>query len=206
MESHRMGDWMQTFTQRKFYPLDPRPDDVCIEDIAHALANICRYGGHVKHHYSVAQHSIYVAAIVGKADPAHALSALLHDAAEAYIGDMVRPLKKSMATFRDAEAGIMQAICKRFKLPLVESELLHDVDYRICFSEADALLHGGTELWSWKVEGAHRGISESEWPKEYLEDRQHEFPWWDPTTAKARFLETFARLAYPFAAQEKRQP
>lgn len=57
---NKKGDWMQTYGGMKFWPLDPDPDRIIIEDIAHALSNICRYGGHARKFYSVAEHSIHV--------------------------------------------------------------------------------------------------------------------------------------------------
>src|SRR5438128_12538670 len=83
------GDWMQTYTGRAFYPLDPRLDDICIEDIAHALSMLCRYGGQCQEFYSVAEHSVLMSYAV---NPQHALWALLHDATESYMGDLIRPL------------------------------------------------------------------------------------------------------------------
>src|ERR1700724_2684254 len=93
------GGWQQTFTGRRFYPLSPRVEDVCIEDIAHALSNICRYGGHCREFYSVAQHCNMVSDWM----PEFKLEGLLHDSPEAYIGDMVRPVKHSaeMKAFRE---------------------------------------------------------------------------------------------------------
>src|SRR5262245_27549306 len=111
--SQRIGDWMQTISGRKFWPLDPRPEEVCIEDIGHALSLVCRFGGHCHTFYSVAEHSVRVSLLAEDMakSSAHwtdenirmiALSGLLHDAAEAYIGDMVRPLKRQpqMVSFR----------------------------------------------------------------------------------------------------------
>ena len=86
----RKGSWIQTFTGRQFWPLDPRPEDVDIRDIAHALANCCRFSGHVRKFYSVAQHSVIASQVV----PWAARLALLHDAAEAYMGDIARPWKQ----------------------------------------------------------------------------------------------------------------
>jgi 5'-deoxynucleotidase YfbR-like HD superfamily hydrolase len=101
----RRGDWILTFTRRKFWPLDPRPDDIDVRDVAHSLARICRFGGHVvPEHYSVAQHSVLAAENIhllfekrGQMMPSVApYCALLHDAAEAYPpGDLLRPLKHS---------------------------------------------------------------------------------------------------------------
>lgn len=111
----RYGDWIQTWSGHRFFLFDPRPEDVDIFDIAHALANVCRFGGHCKLFYSVAQHSLHVASMV---PPELELEALLHDAAEAYLGDMVRPLKHmpEMAAYRLAEERVNSAIAARFGL------------------------------------------------------------------------------------------
>lgn len=97
-----MEPWILTYTGRKFWPLEPKAEDVCIEDIAHALSNICRYGGHSKHFYSVAQHSWLVSYLVHEDN---ALWGLMHDAAEAYIGDMVSPLKGATRFVFDTSEG-----------------------------------------------------------------------------------------------------
>lgn len=79
------GDWMQTYTGRRFWPLDPVAGDIEIMDIAHALSNQCRYAGHTRFHYSVAQHSVQVSENVA---PEHALWGLLHDAPDVRQGAM----------------------------------------------------------------------------------------------------------------------
>jgi uncharacterized protein len=89
--STRTGDWIQTYTGKQFWPLSPLPEDIVIEDIAHALSMQCRFGGHVRTFYSVAQHSVHVSLLV---EPQYALWGLLHDAAEAYLVDLPRPIKK----------------------------------------------------------------------------------------------------------------
>ena len=94
--------------------LHPTPQMIEIEDIAHALSNICRYGGHSKKFYSVAQHSLFVCLLA----PKHLKKeALLHDAAEAYTGDVVKPLKVILGEkYECIEAGFMRAISARFGL------------------------------------------------------------------------------------------
>lgn len=103
----RLGDWAQSFTGRKFWPGDPRPEDVCLEDIAHALAHVCRFGGHVPVAYSVAQHSVLVSHVC---PPAHALVGLMHDATEAYLGDVIRPLKTLLPSYALLEERWAKAI------------------------------------------------------------------------------------------------
>lgn len=113
--SAKKGGNFTTYTGIMFNPIDPIIDKINIKDIAQALSNICRFGGHVTEFYCVAQHSVYVSQLC---DPKDALFGLLHDAAEAYIGDMVRPLKytDSMQPFRDVEEHLEKTIAHRFGL------------------------------------------------------------------------------------------
>jgi uncharacterized protein len=90
------GDWILTRSGVHFHPLDPRPAEVRLNDIAYSLANQCRWTGHVRHHYSIAQHAVLVAQVVEAAMPGLALAALHHDSAEAYIGDIARPWKRML--------------------------------------------------------------------------------------------------------------
>jgi hypothetical protein len=112
----RHGDWMQTFTGRQFWPLDPRADEIHIEDIAHSLSLQCRFAGHVREFYSVAEHSWRVSQIC---NPGHALPGLLHDAAEAYLVDLPRPIKHFSTLgneYRKIENYLMTCIATRFNL------------------------------------------------------------------------------------------
>jgi hypothetical protein len=104
-----------TYAGKCVHPLDPHPDEIDIEDIAHALAHVCRFLGHTDRFYSVAQHSVLVSQQVPAAD---ALWGLLHDASEAYICDLAAPIKRdpSMEGYRVAEQRLMACVCRRFGL------------------------------------------------------------------------------------------
>lgn len=121
MAETRKGDWIQTFTGRAFYPQDPRPDDVDPVDIAHALALINRYTGHTPVPYSVAQHSVFCCwLVIHKLAPGNLTAArwaLMHDASEAYLTDISRPVKLFLPEYRDAEAKVTATIATRFGLP-----------------------------------------------------------------------------------------
>lgn len=145
------GNWMQTFTGRQFYPLAPYPEDVDPRDIAHALSLICRYGGHAERFYSVAEHCVLMSYAVA---PENALWALLHDATEAYVGDMVRPLKQHMPQYQMAETKVELAILQRFGLwggaglpPLMPAEV-KAADSRILLDERAALFDGIPAPWA----------------------------------------------------------
>lgn len=94
-------------------PLNLTADDIYIDDIAHALSNLCRFGGHTRRFYSVAEHSIHVSYLC---DPADAMTGLLHDAAEAYLMDLPRPIKQRMPAYINAEAEVWKVIMSAFEL------------------------------------------------------------------------------------------
>jgi len=134
--------WIQTYTGKKFHPLDPDPAAICIEDIAHALSMQCRFTGHVKRFYSVAEHSVHVARQVLVASPRDAFWALMHDASEAYLLDLAKPVKRlpELAAYRDAEARVMRAICEAFDLPAEEPKPVKPADVRMLATEAAQLM------------------------------------------------------------------
>lgn len=148
--SWRNGDWMQTYSGKQFYPLDPRAEDVDPVDIAHALSLLCRYNGHVKKFYSVAEHCIHMSFSV---PPEFALWALLHDATEAYLGDMISPLKRFMPDYQKAEERVMKAIAEKFGLSthIMPAEV-KEADTRILLTERAALLNPGTVPWGGGLE------------------------------------------------------
>ena len=113
------GPYLQTVSGRFVNPFDPDPEQLDPADIARALANICRFGGHCRPFYSVAQHSVIVSELVEQrgGDLEDVFAALMHDAAEAYLGDMPHPIKHRSelgAAFKAAEEHLEQAIRERF--------------------------------------------------------------------------------------------
>lgn len=133
----RKGHWMQLASGRAFWPIDPLPEEVFIEDIAHALGMQCRYGGHCRTFYSVAEHSIHVSHLVPQE---HALAALLHDATEAYCVDVPRPLKQELKGYREIEARLWAAVAIRFGVNPCLSEYVHDADVAMLFAEQEQLM------------------------------------------------------------------
>lgn len=133
-------DWIQTFTGKKFYPLEPKMEDICIEDIAHSLSMQCRFNGHCKQFYSVAQHSV---AMVNcwfpkPSQKKFARYALLHDASEAYLSDIPRPIKHlpEFSFYRDAEKKLQEMIYIKFGLNPVEPTEIKSADWEILCEEA----------------------------------------------------------------------
>lgn len=112
------GDWIVTMTGAHFYPLDPKPEDVRLEDIAHALAHQCRWAGHTSEFYSVAQHACMVARLVERIAPHYALMALHHDSAEAYLVDVPRPVKPLFRGYEAVERRILETISNALSIPM----------------------------------------------------------------------------------------
>ena len=116
---------MTTFTGKHFDPIQMTPDDICLEDIAHALSLSCRGGGHLKYFYSVAQHSLNCA-VEARArgwSERLQLACLLHDASEAYLSDVIRPIKGRLTNYLEIEAAVMEKILDKFGLSgLTEEE------------------------------------------------------------------------------------
>ena len=126
-----------TYTGRSFDPLNPDPEQIDIRDIAQATSNICRFTGHVSRFYSVAEHSCRVSDMVPSR---YALWGLLHDASEAYLGDVARPVKQMTDFYQVAEANLMYAILTKYDLPVNMPQCVHQADNDMLLAERDELL------------------------------------------------------------------
>lgn len=145
---------------------DPKPEMFVIEDIAHALSFTCRFGGHLPHYYSVAQHSITCSKVVSEEN---AMAALLHDAAEAYLTDMPSPIKKRLPDFVEIENNLMRVIALRFGFEYP----LHD-----------------------EVKEADKELLEMEWARFVLRDSSSGLrgPVFPPDIVRKDFLSRYERI------------
>jgi 5'-deoxynucleotidase YfbR-like HD superfamily hydrolase len=170
---------METYLGIRFYPTNPRIEDIWIEDIAHALAHQCRYAGHVTEFYSVAEHSVRISRIV---PPCFALWGLLHDAAEAYLQDMIRPLKCVHPLgdeYRKYEDRLMRLIAERFGLEWPAPPVIKDADNILLFTEQRDLRR--KQLY-WKDSEKYTRLSET-------------IVTWSPRIAKEKFLKAYGALS-----------
>jgi uncharacterized protein len=177
------GPFLQTVSGKRVNPLDPDVEQLDIEDIARALGNLCRFGGHCRTFYSVAQHSVIVAQLVEDrgGDTEDVFAALMHDAAEAYLGDMPHPLKHRSAlgaAFKEAEEHLEAAIRRRFAIKADVPEIKR-ADRALLATERRAF---SAERWHWpELDG--------------VEPLDLELQAWPPEQATKAFLERYAALA-----------
>ena len=179
---------METYTGKMFDVFDPDPNEIDIFDIAHHLSLMTRFNGGCQWHYSIAQHSILCA---DRSKDYHyqrpseeklALALLMHDAAEAYVGDIVRPIKRTLTDFAVIENGVMDAINTRFDLPPVAEirgykNAVTEVDNRMLVTEK-------LQLMSPKVRWAIEDI---------FEPYELELEQWQPRVAELLFLCRFSQ-------------
>lgn len=148
------GATIQTFSGLQVHLLHPAPEEITIEDIAHALAMQCRFTGHTRFHYSVAQHSFLASLIVPQE---FAKEALLHDATEAYLCDLARPLKHFSPIgppYLALEEKIDAVIRKKFGLPETMSPEVKKADNKLLFAEKEVLMPRSEWTHKWDGEPA----------------------------------------------------
>lgn len=160
----------------EFDILDPYASIFNIEDIAHSLSLLCRYVGQCREFYSIAEHSIYVSETCED----HALAALLHDAAEAFIGDVSGPLKALLPEYKRIEKNIETAIFDRFDIPYPLPKSVKAADLSVLAAEQDQIMPPGTSNWM-----ADSGVKPAEVDIKCL----------SPNEAKAAFLKRFDDLS-----------
>jgi hypothetical protein len=145
------GPFIQTAGGRRVNPFEPDLDELHIEDIAIALSNQCRFGGHIRRFYSVAQHAWLVSRLLeeGGGTVEECLWGLLHDASEAYLLDLPHPIKHRSELgrlYRSSERVLQAAICRRFRLPVEAPAPLKAIDRALLATERRALAR---EAWHW---------------------------------------------------------
>lgn len=175
--------FIETFTGTRFQPLAPIVGDVWIEDIAQALSHQCRFSGHVREFYSVAEHCVRVSWLLEEwgEDEDVQLWGLLHDASEAYLVDLPTPLKGDGLIgpgYQAAERRLMRVICERFDLAPLEPERVRVADAVLLATEVRDLMPNKPEHWRGLVVRPH-------------EDRLAP---WTSKDARRHFLERFHAL------------
>lgn len=170
---------IQTYTGLLIDPLNLSPSDINIEDIAHALSNVCRFQGHVKHFYSVAQHLVLCSRLV---EPEHKLATLLHDADEAYCCDLAGPLK------RNTEIGRLYREIEQKATETIELALgLHRGA-----TSAPEVKHA--DRFMIHIEGRQL-MPENDWARRDVLPEYPMIAQWSPFLAEAKFLDAYSELS-----------
>lgn len=172
--------YIATVSGKRFYLLEPRLEDIDILDIAHGLSLQCRWTGQCKFHYSIAQHS-YLCSFVGPDN--EAFDRLMHDASEAYIGDMNRPLKHytaAGAAYMTVESKLQKTIAERFGFSIVEPMSVKLADNYLLYAERDQIV-------GYKFDEAE------DWDR-YKDKGEITIEEWTPQQAKKMFLTRFEEL------------
>jgi len=193
-----MNTWFTTHSGRRVHPFDLKREDVDMRDIAHSLSLICRFQGHCPFHYSVAQHSYLVAALLQRdGHPVEIqLWGLLHDAAEAYIGDVISPIKHQMhalrddgssRSFSDIERKVLDVILPEF-LPREEPDVVKSADLQLLMDEA---------RWFFGAKAASNYGVADRFPNQRTIVEQ-----WSPRLVSSRYLWLFNHLMYVATSNE----
>lgn len=162
--------FIATYTGKKFFLLEPRIEDIDVIDIAHSLAMQCRWTGHCRHHYSIAQHAYYCS-LIGPEE--EAFQRLHHDDSEAYIADMNRPLKhytEAGAAYKKVEKPLQDLIYDAMGLSRIEHESVHLADHAMLYAEKSQIMgYLFDEAEKWTPDEAQANIKIEQWTPEYAE-------------------------------------
>ena len=191
--------WQRMLSGRRLDLLDPAPGDVEIEDIAHGLARVARWNGQTlgRHAFTVAQHALVVEDIAGALNPgwdaAWRLAALLHDAPEYVIGDLISPFKTAIGLdYKAFEIRLLEAIHARFGLP---ARLPAEVARAIKQADGIAAYYEATRLAGFAAEEGDRYFGRPEWLPAGLEASLSALAAWPTSDAQAQFLARFRALS-----------
>jgi len=147
-----MTAFIETYMGQRFTPLAPKADTILVEDVAHALSQQIRFSGHCELSYSVAEHCVRVAWRVKElgGTKEEQFWGLLHDASEAYLVDLPTPLKRHWLFgffYRWAERRLMKAICRKFRMPVEQPQIVYTADAELLATEVRDLMPGLPEHW-----------------------------------------------------------
>lgn len=171
-----------TYSGKVIDPFNIKSDDICIEDIAHGLSLLCRYSGQCNKFYSVAEHCIIMATYPGFRKY-HPLALLLHDAVEAYIGDIIRPIKQKLPVYKQFENNFMFAVAYKFSLMPSVFATVKESDNIMLATEAFWMMPDKIFIVKKKY-----GISKS------MVDISIPFYYFNPPEAEEQFLNVFRKL------------
>src|SRR5208283_2029691 len=186
----RKGDWILLPSGTEFYVLDPRAEEIHISDIAHNLANNCRFHGSCRTHYSVAEHSLYAAYLLRREPVDIQLQALLHDATEAYLPDLAPQIKVAIPQFKALEDRLWAAICLRFGIRVEKPFIIKAADIACLVPEFKQLL----PPHRLPTVDRHTQMLEEHYPQIIREARTLKIRVLSQSKAERKFLETFRQL------------
>ena len=179
-----MDAFIETYSGIRFRPFVPHVPDIRLVDIAHALSHQCRFSGHSREFYSVAEHSVRVSWLLGTWGHSARVQlwGLMHDASEAYLQDVAAPLKRtsSFESYRDAERELMRAICECFSLQKKEPDVVRQADAVLLATEARDLMPFREDHWATLTEAP----------------LETPITPWTPTAAKRKFISRFVELRF----------
>ena len=150
MTSYTEENYIETISGTAFHFLDPQPDEIFVGDIAWSLSNQCRYTGHVTDFYSVAEHCVLLYDYAKKhnlGDKKFLRTLLMHDASEAYLTDIARPIKAHIPDYKKLEVRIEQAVADKYDLIYPYPQLVRDLDTRILMDEREQVMNPSDNVW-----------------------------------------------------------
>lgn len=176
--------WINTYSGKRFFPLNPRKEDLSLVDIAHSLAHQCRWTGHCRFHFSISQHSCYAYDFCE--DEEAKPWALFHDSPEAYLVDVARPIKAHLGGYKDFENKIAEVVIEEYSLPFSHriETVVKKIDSDLLVLERENLINKADFIWGYE----DRDI-------QYLREKfPNGIPQWTPAEAEHEFLKRAVKV------------